>query len=168
MAHATTLSNGLGYMVFENLDIGLFQRGVSLEYCQICSIRSCQVILNEIGIYQKRCINIKIFDSVSELNSIWGLFIDGDLDVITDSYGTLISQCQFYNNGGLSGPGPTGNVYAYANENFELTCTMMDIPYEESTHNLLINHCHRANVSNCWIGSSKGSNVDIFTSNEIT
>src|SRR5690606_33941269 len=82
MAHATTLSNGLGYMVFENLDIGLFQRGVSLEYCQICSIRSCQVILNEIGIYQKRCINIKIFDSVSELNSIWGLFIDGDLDVI--------------------------------------------------------------------------------------
>lgn len=152
---STSLAGGNGYLKLWNLDICGFDHGVSLEYCQLAELRGLHLWSNRRGYYSHRCVNMTLAQIISEINTVSGFTINGDSGSVTQSAGTLVSQCTAVNNGANGGT----NITVAYNEYTNIHNCMIDVPASGSARNLEIIGCSRGSVIGNWIGASKGEGI---------
>lgn len=111
------------------------------------------------GIYTKLCVNMRYDLCKIQLNSTYGIHIDGDSSSVSLSAGTLINSCEIVNNGASSG----GSVYVSYNEHFTLNNCMIDVPESGSTSHVIISNTSRGTISSCWVGSSNAAGINLAT-----
>lgn len=95
-----------------------------------------------------------------QLNSYWGLNLDGDSSQVSYSAGTLIDTCEVVNNGSGNG----GSVFVNYNEHFTLNNCMIDAPATGSTQHVTVNGTSRGTISSCWIGASNNIGLALVDS----
>jgi parallel beta-helix repeat protein len=164
-SQGTALATGIGYLIVENVDIALFDIGIKMTFSQLCTISRAHSYFNNYGIYTKRCVSTKLTDCIFEGNLVSGVTIDGDAAFISYSCGTLISGCKIVGNGGTTAS--SGNIFISCNENFEISCSMIDVPNPSSTYDFAIFSTTRASISQCWVGASRAQGMFISSSSEI-
>lgn len=94
-----------------------------------------------------------------QLNSVWGIHMDGDSSLVSYSCGTLVDSCEIVNNGSSSG----GSIFVQYNEHFTLNKCMIDAPATVSTQHVVISGVSRGTISSCWIGASNGVGVSLVS-----
>jgi parallel beta-helix repeat protein len=158
VASSPLVSNSIGYLRIQNVEVVGFDRGIDARFCQLGSFKDLHLLDNTIGLYLKRCVNETIEGGVFEHNDSWGIFIDGDEDR-TQSAGTRIIGVTVVLNGADGG----GNFQINSNESFSIVGGMFDKPADTSAYNVLINHTSRGGISgNTWVGASKGPGIQVF------
>lgn len=154
---ATSLSGGVGYLDLSNIEIYGFDRGLSMTYCQLGKLRNIHAYYCNDGYYSKNSVNMTLIGGTYEDNTFAGINLDGDTASVSTSAGTLIHGVQSVNNGANNGM----NFRVFANENFEATGCMFDVPSVGSILNVLLDTVSRATLSNSWVGASNGSGVKV-------
>lgn len=157
-ANGGSISTGsIGFLEIVDCNILGFDCGFYGVACQLGIIAHSTIWACNRGIYTKLCVNMRYDRCRIQLNSDWGIFMDGDSSQVSYSCGTLVDSCEIVNNGSGSG----GSVYIIYNEHFTLNNCMIDAPATGSTQHVVVSGVSRGTISTCWIGASNGVGVSL-------
>lgn len=161
----TSLATGCGYLQIDNVAIRGYDKNVHLEFCQLYKITRCKFSNGNYGFYTHRCVNGTASQTISELNVLWGVYINGDSGSVSLSCGQLFEQCTMTQNG--SGSALGGNINVTYNEYVTVQNCMIDVPATGSGFNVQLVGVSRGNIIGNWVGASKGPGVELTTSTQI-